>query len=39
MSGEEPKNKLATLAKMVGVCAVCVGVVYGLVALVTSLTS
>lgn len=39
MSGEEPENKLLTFAKMVGVCAVCVGVVYGLVTLVTALTS
>lgn len=39
MSEKKPENKLMTIAKMIGVCVVCVGVVYGVVTLVTSLTS
>lgn len=34
-----PENKLATFAKLIGVCIVCVGIIYGIVTLVTVLTS
>ena len=39
MSEEKPENKLVTIARMIGVCVVCVGLVYGIVTLVTALTS
>lgn len=39
MSENKPENKLVTVAKMVGVCIVCTGVIYGVVALITFLTS
>ena len=39
MSERKPENKLLTIAKMVGVCVVCVGIIYGVVTLVTVLTS
>jgi hypothetical protein len=39
MPEQKPENKWITVAKLVGVCIVCVGAVYGIVALVTVLTS
>lgn len=39
MSEEKPENKLVTIARMISVCVVCVGLVYGIVTLVTALTS
>jgi uncharacterized membrane protein len=39
MSEKKPENKLLIFAKMAGVCVVCVGIVYGVVTLVTSLSS
>lgn len=35
MSEPEPENKLLTVAKLIGVCVVCVGIVYGIVSLLT----
>jgi len=39
MSDQKPENKIVTIAKFIGVCIVCVGAVYGIVTLVTALTS
>lgn len=39
MSEQKPESKFVTIAKLVGVCIVCFGLVYGIVTLVTVLTS
>jgi hypothetical protein len=39
MSDQKPDNNLTKIAKLVGVCLVCFGLVYGIVSLVTALTS
>ncbi len=39
MSGQKPDNRWLTVAKLVGVCITCFGVVYGLVTLVNALSS
>jgi len=39
MSEQKPENKFVTVAKMLGVCVVCFGLIYGIVTLVTALTS
>ena len=39
MSEKKPESKLVTIAKMLGVCIVCFGLIYGIVTLVTALTS
>ena len=39
MSEQKPESKLITVSKMVAICAICVGTIYGIVTLVTFLTS
>ena len=39
MSEQKPENKFVTVAKMLGVCIVCFGLIYGIVTLVSALTS
>ena len=39
MTEQKPENKWVTAAKLVGVFVICIGVIYGIVALVTDLTS
>ena len=39
MSEQKPENKLVTAAKLAGVCVICIGIIYGIVTLVTALTS
>lgn len=39
MPEQKPDNKLTTVAKLIGVCVVCIGVVYGIVTLVSALAS
>ena len=38
MSEQKPVNKLVTAAKMIAICILCFGIVYGIVSLVTFLT-
>lgn len=37
MSQQKPENKWVTVAKLVGVCVTCVGIIYGIVTLITTL--
>jgi|GEM_PF-925067 hypothetical protein len=39
MSEQKPGNKLTTAAKLIGVCVVCIGAVYGIVTLISALAS
>jgi len=39
MSEQKPESKFVTVAKMLGVCIVCFGLIYGIVTLVSALTS
>jgi uncharacterized membrane protein len=39
MSEQKPENKFSVAGKLIGVCVVCIGIVYGIVTLVTALTS
>lgn len=39
MSEQKPDNKFVTAAKMVAICVICFGVIYGLVSLVTFLNA
>jgi len=39
MSEQKPENNLVKVTKLIGVCVICIGLVYGLVTLVTVLTS
>ena len=39
MSEQKPDNKLVNVAKMIAICIICVGTIYGVVSLVTFLTS
>ncbi|MEY2819890.1 MAG: hypothetical protein RL275_3353 [Chloroflexota bacterium] len=39
MTEQKPESKFITVAKMVGVCIVCFGLIYGIVTLMTALTS
>lgn len=35
MPEQKPENKLIAVAKLIGVCVMCVGIVYGIVSLLT----
>lgn len=39
MSDQKPDNKLINVAKMIAICIICVGLIYGLVSLITFLTT
>jgi uncharacterized membrane protein len=39
MTEQKPENKWLTVAKLLGVCATCVGIIYGIVTLAAALTS
>ncbi len=39
MSEQKPDNKVVTVAKMVAICIVCFGTIYGIVTLVTFLNA
>lgn len=39
MLGQKPENKMVTVLKLIGVCVICVGVIYGIVTLITALTA
>jgi len=39
MSEQKPDNKLVNIGKMIAICVICVGTIYGIVTLVTFLTS
>lgn len=39
MPEQNPDNKLVTAAKLAGVCVICIGIIYGIVTLITALTS
>jgi len=39
MSEQKPDSNLVKIVKLIGVCVVCFGLVYGIVTLVTVLTS
>ena len=38
MYEQKPDNKLITIAKMIAICILCFGIVYGIVSLVAFLT-
>lgn len=38
MSDQKPDNKLINVAKMIAICITCLGLIYGLVSLITFLT-
>lgn len=37
MPEQKPDNKLVTIGKMIAICVICFGVIYGIVSLVTFL--
>ncbi len=37
MSEQKPENKFVAVAKMAAICALCIGIIYGIVSLVTFL--
>jgi hypothetical protein len=39
MSEQKPGNKLITIGKMIAICVICLGVIYGIVSLVMYLSA
>lgn len=39
MLEQKPENKWVTVLKLIGVCVICVGVIYGIVTLVSALST
>lgn len=39
MQEQKPENKWSTAAKLVGVCVVCIGIIYAIVTIASILTS
>ena len=39
MPEQKPDNKFVTVAKMVAICIICFGIIYGIVSLVTFLNA
>ena len=37
MAEQKPENKWVTAAKLAGVCVTCIGIIYGIVTLITAL--
>ncbi len=39
MSEQKPENKLISFAKMITICVICFGTIYGIVSLITFLSA